>query len=67
MFISAARGVFELWIISQYTLNVLTIEMNYEFLKIVALLKWRFFFLSFFGGMSGLKEKFYLHLLITLV
>lgn len=66
MFISAARGVFELWIISQYTLNVLTIEMNYEFLKIVALLKWRFF-LSFFWGMSGLKEKFYLHLLITLV
>lgn len=50
MFISAARGVFELWIISQYTLNVLTIEMNYEFLKIVALLKWRFFFCPFFGG-----------------
>lgn len=31
MFISASRGVFEVWITSQYTLNMLSIEMNYEF------------------------------------
>lgn len=31
MFISAARGIFELWITSHYTLNMLSIEMKYEF------------------------------------
>lgn len=30
MFVSAARGVFEFWITSQYTLNMLSIEMNNE-------------------------------------
>lgn len=41
MFTSAARGVFELWITSQYTLNILSIEIHYEFKKIASLLKWR--------------------------
>lgn len=31
MFISASGGVFEVWITSQYTLNMLSIEMNYKF------------------------------------
>lgn len=41
------------------------IEMNYEFKKCAAPLKW-IFFLSFSLGRSGLKEKFYFYFLCPL-
>lgn len=59
MFISADRGIFELWITSQYTLNMLSIEINYEFLKIAALLKQRGFFCAFSGDVTTKGKVFF--------